>query len=531
MNLIFKKSLVFLLIMAFILPFGFFSFPKKAEAVVPVHEEFIANSQEVGPIAQKEVGISLGGLVQTVKDLLSGNISSSQILSKVPLGGLSWDAAAFYFARQALGILTAQTVNWIRTGGLYPGGGSGPLFVTDISGYFAQVADNAAGLFLEQVLDPEIFNLLCTPWRNQFVNLLQQTSGPYLPSYQRARCTLTDIVANISGVAPGDFYTRTQYWNQIRLPQNNIYDTFLSAYYGRSTFLESREAAARQELSFGKGFLSWKKKELVDTGQRQSRCLEWIYNDKGEVIGCAKEDFGPGGKGYPIYKEVEKVETPGSVIEDRLAEVLGSDVRSLEVADELNEVIAAILERLVSEIFTGGKGLAGWSPAGSPAWEPFQKGQSFELNKNIYIDSANALIAIEEKYKSLKEQEKGVSNSKISVYKDLEQCEKELCELKTPLSPKCGEITRQPEINQINNRIQTIDQQIENSNKVIAGINDIKTRISQAKSTEELINLSLELDNQKPLLHDPQQAQNELSASQNELNQVQGKLSQCQADK
>lgn len=389
MSIIFKKSIVAILIFALALPYGFLVFPKKAEAVVPVQDEKltkVATSIAEATKISADNNVKQTGL-QT--DIRQTEASTNQYIAslhqksigRIPLVPYqsNWDLTANTMMKMMIGALTAQMVNWIQTGGSYPGGGSGGLFVNDIGGYMTAIADNAAGRYLEQVLDPQIFNLLCTNWRNQFANLLQRTSYPQLPYFQRARCTITDIMRNF-GADTGSYspYAANAYWQQIRYPQNNIYDSFLSAYYARSASVERRVSTANSELSFGQGFLSFKTME--DTGRKQ--CVEFgapysapNYTAEGNCI-----------KWAPIKEE--KIKTPGKIIEDQLATQLGSGTRSLEIANSLNQIIAAIISRLITEILTGGQGIGGWQAGSSPAFGAFTEAQIQAQKPDLIVSGA-----------------------------------------------------------------------------------------------------------------------------------------------
>src|SRR3989338_1010342 len=334
---LYKNFTVAILIFALIFPFCFLSFPKKAEAI-PV--------QEIpGPLLSTTMAIQATSAKNAVQNTMQTGLQTSLLGTEtlsgqyiasshqksvgpvpfVPMG--SWDQLANQLMKMMIGTLTATMVNWIQTGGSYPGGGSGSLFVNDIGGYMTSIADSAAGNFLEQVLDPKIFNLLCTPFRLPLYNALQ--SGLNFPYFQRARCTLSDIVNNTTGFMNGGFLLGGwDAWNELAKPQNNIYGSYLMA----QSELMRRQATAvgisQSELSFGRGFLSFKTKD-------------------------------------------GKIATPGSIIEEQLSTQLGSGVRSLELADDLNKVIAAVVSRLITEILTGNQGVGGWQSGPSPAWGAF----------------------------------------------------------------------------------------------------------------------------------------------------------------
>ena len=100
---------------------------------------------------------------------------------------------------------------------------------------------------------------------------------------------------------------------------NNPYRNFLVA----SSELDARIAAARARevklLEFGDGFLSFEQ--------------------------CITDQFG---------KQRCSIVTPGKVIQEQLDHTLGTNLRQLELADEINEIIGALITQLVNKVFTGG---------------------------------------------------------------------------------------------------------------------------------------------------------------------------------
>ena len=63
-------------------------------------------------------------------------------------------------------------------------------------------------------------------------------------------------------------------------------------------------------------------------------------------------------KGFFGQKDASgKTLTPGAVVQERLGKSLNSDVAQLELADEFDELLGAVLDQLGKQIFTGAKGL------------------------------------------------------------------------------------------------------------------------------------------------------------------------------
>lgn len=391
----FKKIVAVFLIFSFILPLGLISFPQKTEAMVPV--------MELGPA----LGVHTGNLGTNIGSL------ATHIARTLKEYGL--DTIAWMVAKMMIRTLTNQIISWIQTGGSYPGGGSGSMFVGDIGGYLLSVANNTGGLYLERLLDPEIFNLLCTPFRVPLFNSLRSMFLP--PPFPRARCTITDItrnIINIANVSPFDFYTPRAYWNAVQLPQNNIYDSFLTAYYDLGQKVDYRTQNAQSELSFGQGFLSFKTKDMVNTGKKQ--CVKFgapysapNYTAEGNCLEWA-----------PIYEEKERITTPGKLVEDHLATTLGSEIRQLELADELNEIIAAVIGALINGVLFGGSsgGVSGFvaEPVSiPPALIEETKIQPIQTIGSQGINPLDQIIGY-------KQSEIGYLKETLRIYKELLVC-------------------------------------------------------------------------------------------------------------
>lgn len=60
--------------------------------------------------------------------------------------------------------------------------------------------------------------------------------------------------------------------------------------------------------------------------------------------------------------------TPGKIIESRLADVLGQDVRTLGVADEFDEIISALINQLLTNLLGGTSGLSGGGGSGGSTY-------------------------------------------------------------------------------------------------------------------------------------------------------------------
>src|SRR3989338_5928412 len=228
--------------------------------------------------------------------------------------GLTWDLVAITIAKLALEQILNATTDWINNG--FEGN---TAYGTDPLQFFTKIADNIAGEF---IAGSEL-GFLCSPFQAKIRIALQR----YHTQRKRFQCTLTNVVANIE-----DFYNDFSQggWDawfvMTQNDVNNPYGAFLEAQIELDNRLAQALGLQNLKLSWDSGFIGWSEciREDPDTGE----CLE----------------RGP-------------TKTPGKVIEDQLENVLGSGVRQLELADELDELVAALFSQLLKQIVFGAQGL------------------------------------------------------------------------------------------------------------------------------------------------------------------------------
>ena len=245
------------------------------------------------PLRVKEVGITIFGFT-------------------VP--GLTLDLIAITIARAALEQILQATTDWVRTG--FEGN---PAYATDPRQFFTNIADNIAGEF---IAGSEL-GFLCSPFQLQIRLALQR----YYTQRRQFQCTLTDVIGNIDAFY-NDF-DQGGWYAWFAMTQNDVNNPY-GAYLQGQIELDSRLAEALsiqdKQLSWNSGFLSWSEciSEDPDTGECYRR--------------------GP-------------VQTPGKVIEGQLQGVLGTGVRQLELADELDELVSALFVQLLRQVVFGAQGL------------------------------------------------------------------------------------------------------------------------------------------------------------------------------
>ncbi len=244
----------------------------------------------------------------------------------ITIPGVSYDTIAIFIVKGVLEKIIDSTIDWINSGF-----DENPAFISDPSRYFTDIADGIAGDFINST----DAGFLCSPLQDNLklslaLNYAKKT-GRDDRGNSGSQCTLTGIANNIE-----DFYTDfskggwDSWFELTQTSKYNPYSAFVEADLELDLRIAGAVGAQSQKLDWGKGFLS-----------RPGECL--VFGDIGNGLdGC-------------IEQAPDK--TPGVVIEAQLEKVLGSGVTQLELADEFDELVSALLGQLVQKTVFGGIGL------------------------------------------------------------------------------------------------------------------------------------------------------------------------------
>lgn len=248
------------------------------------------------------------------------------------------DTLAWQAANLAIESMTKSLVNWINSG--FQGS---PAFVTDLKTNLRGVGDAVASQFFSE-LTMATADIQLSPFQDRVVDAVRL--GYYLHTspesfYTRYPYTLNQVSPDARAFLQGDFSQGG--WNAwfatVMNPQNNPYGAQELAERALSSVVSSATNNRVQELSWNRGFLSWRGDCTMTASQADTP-------DGMTAVDLSGED-----------KCVSfAIETPGSVIEEQLNRQLGSGSRRLEVADEFNEIIGALLNQLVLQVVGGGSG-------------------------------------------------------------------------------------------------------------------------------------------------------------------------------
>ncbi len=246
----------------------------------------------------------------------------------IPVPGTSWDAIAGVIVRVIIDNIVQSTVTWINNG--FEGN---PAFVTDPEQYFTDIADGVAGDFIAG----SDLNFLCSPFQAQIRIALQKS----ITRPGRFQCTLTEVVGNIDNFV-NDF-SEGGWDGWFAMTQNNQNNPY-GAYIDAKLELDSRVARAvglkKEQLDWGSGFLS------------TSDCLEYE-----QIGGNSGSEIDTGGSQTGECIRRGPIKTPGVVIASQLENVLGTGIRQLELADDFDTLIGALVGQLLQKTVFSARGL------------------------------------------------------------------------------------------------------------------------------------------------------------------------------
>lgn len=293
------------------------------------------NKVETVPTAEAITGLIAGATEPTQIVNTASNIAQ-EIKDKV------LDPIAYHIAKTFISQMLRSTVIWINSG--FKGS---PAFIQDLDKFLLDTADLAAGEYIKSL--GEVGSIICKPFRINIQLALKL-------KYQKARegrrvdeCRLSGIVDNIENFIDGTV-SRDKFWAQwIEVTSKpdtyTPYGQMLEAETGMNIYINGKKTTILQETSWGQGFLSKKVCEPV-------------------AVANAAAAGSPASAPTAAPKEVCKIVTPGETIAASLNKALGASTDSLVAADEINEVIGALIGQIANQALTGAAGLLGLSVRG-----------------------------------------------------------------------------------------------------------------------------------------------------------------------
>jgi hypothetical protein len=338
----YKKIITSILILSFILPSLFI--PQRVKATAPVFD-------------YSNLGTNLANLVENaisaVAEVGTLALEYSMLLKEYVL-----DTLAYTLAKMIVRQLSQSIINWINSG--FEGS---PSFVQDPSAFFLDIADQLTGDFLDQYGGP--LTDLCSPFS---IDLRLALAYKYHPKGQatRYKCTLGKIIQNgksavanasINGFTAGDFKQGgwPAFISMTTEPQNNIYTAYLHSDAELSLRIGGIQIEKQQQLMQGNGFLSFPDPACRKAAKAMAAQAQAVYDGTGDgeidpnlvTFNQKKETWSADTSGCPVT-------TPGQAIKNSLLKQMDSGTDQLNIADEIGEIIDALIAQLATQILQAG---------------------------------------------------------------------------------------------------------------------------------------------------------------------------------
>lgn len=287
---------------------------------IPTHK---AEAGSAGPRATAPLQVEGNRIasISAVANSASAVGINSLVVKENILDGIGWA-----IAKQMVSNITRSLINWINSG--FEGS---PSFITDLNSFLLDALDTAAGEYIRSL--GGIGEFICSPFRLDIQAVLSASyaqarsgmpGGPTAPA-----CRLTDIANNIQGFFAGMSQGGWGEWLQVTSnPENTPYGAYMEAQARLNIKLVNEAGQEIEVANWGNGFLSKKICEAIEGSSGSEQCV---------------------------------ISTPGNVIAEQLNFTLTGGQRSLIEADEINELIGALLNQLMLQAMEGINGLLGLS--------------------------------------------------------------------------------------------------------------------------------------------------------------------------
>lgn len=319
MSLRFQKSLAGTLILSSALSLVAlisYSYPQPVEAQSGGCSSVVAGvlASFVGvEAATKVTGVPVSALAVEGISASSAGSNYAQFFETCVLKPLAID-----MAQRVLANITNSLVTWIQSG--FNGN---PAFVTNIDDLVSNSANQAIGQFINST----DLKFLCQPFSLQ-VRLALATS---FSSQQYAGCTLSQVDQNLSNL--GASQQAWQSWlNVSTVPANNQYGAYVQLSSQLSSQLNQQVQNLNNEINRNGGFLDYKVCDTPAGADPNSTACTHSYTV-----------------------------TPGATISNALSAKYGAEYNQIGLASDIDQIMGALVNEMVSKTITGPGGLLGGS--------------------------------------------------------------------------------------------------------------------------------------------------------------------------
>ena len=346
-----------------------------------------AHAQSIGSAAASGVASGLASCATQIGGTIAGSavgsfaatkIASVADVTSVPVGDAGTqsanltnnivrtaregclDAIAYNIAKEVLNQLADATLTWVESGFTQFGQEGNKAFVGNVDNFLSNVGQQTFNRFMNEVTaENSPLRDVCSAFSQ---DILEQVGQDYFEENQApagmawdadllpdegdlqdatANCDFGNLDAgSMQAFLDGDFQEGG--WKAYRSMVENPESNPVGAYMENKQELKQRIQQARNtnltELSNNGGWMS----EVACPGE-------------GSLNPNTNSCTGSDGKTL----SEPAIRTPGNVVNEVINNTVNSDQRRLELADEVNEIVGALADQLVSQVIGGGTGGGG----------------------------------------------------------------------------------------------------------------------------------------------------------------------------
>lgn len=288
-----------------------------------------------------------------------------------------WDKIGYFAARILIRQLSQSIIDWIN------GGFNGnPSFIQDPQQFMTDTGDRVIGEFIYS----SDLKFLCDPFET---NIRLNLGLQYSPFKDKINCTLSEVLMNTdqsiknayTDFMNGDFINGGGWdsWLNITTnPQNNQLGAMIISQAELDAQIGDKKLDKENELKWSGGLLSMKNctRTAYDTDGTEITHTDYTGDPilfTGTVGATSTSARGEYTDGNWTGSTVDtcKVVTPGTWITGTGNKVLGMDLDALGVADEINEIVGALANFVVSKVMEKGMALVTHEDLSSdnPDWQ------------------------------------------------------------------------------------------------------------------------------------------------------------------
>ena len=290
-----------------------------------------------------------------------------------------WDPVVNLLIASVISTIIQSTTNWVNSG--FQGK---PSFIQDFGQASKDIGDQVfTGVLKEIELSDArtkgLSTFICGPFSQEIhdafrIRIAAAKGGSFT---QHSACTIEGVLAEAGQTLEAfeDDFTQGGWPAWLELTTNPVNNRY-GAYFIINNEVGKRIAEAvddqNKQLVFGSGFLSQKVQgECLDTPEETA-----AYNAAGVLQSLDQNSSQQGPDAMLADRSVanpdpvvcgrrapDRIVTPGQVISTQFSRILGSGNDKLVNADEIDELVSALLNQALTQALTGVRGLFGASEA------------------------------------------------------------------------------------------------------------------------------------------------------------------------